>query len=53
MKLLGNAEQAEALIIGVKQAGDAKDWASFDKTRWLTKPNKWNSVLQRITGAKR
>ena len=53
MKLLGNAEQAEALIIGVKQDGDAHDWASFDKTRWLTKPNKWNSVFRRITGAKR
>ena len=52
MKLLGNAEQAEALIIGVATEGEARDWASFAKTRWLTKPNKWNSVLRRITGAR-
>ena len=52
MELRGNAEQAEALIVGVKEAGAAKDWAVFDGCRWLTKPDKWNSVLRRIKGAK-
>jgi hypothetical protein len=49
-RLAGNAEQAEVLIVGVMHEGEAQDWACFDRARWLTKPNKWNSVLRRIQG---
>lgn len=46
IELLGNEEQAEALIRSVCADGRAQDWARFDGEtadypHWLTKPNKW------------
>jgi hypothetical protein len=50
--LPGNAEQAEALIRDVAQAGRAVDWAQFrgdtpDYPHYLTKPAAWRSDVSR------